>query len=439
MTLDWPTFTNIETIKRFICRRYGFRKGYSTELASLELTDRIIGDMDQGKIPISIFLDLSKAFDTLDHDILLHKLNYYGIKATELQLLKNYLQNRKQFVEYDCTTSNMCGITTGVPQGSILGPLVFIIYVNDIACVSKLFKTIIYADDTTLYSTLDCFGKENKRQTQLLNFEINLINDWLKLNKLSLNIQKSKLMIFHMPQKKVMIPKLFIDDVAVEHVSEFNFLGLTIQKHLKWDPHINKIASKISNIIGIMYRIKSFVPRKILLTIYNALILPHLNYGLKCWGHNNNRILKLQKKVVRIITSSNYISHSEPLFKCLSILRIQELFRSHQLKFCYEIIQKRLPDYFNQMITQLRGETHGHNTRQRGSYVTTRVRHVFAEKCLRYCIPRILNTTINLITDKIDTHSFRGFSVYVKQFYLKQYSLLCMIQNCYVCNHTAPL
>ena len=136
---------------------YGFRKGHSTELASIELIDRLTQDLDKGKIPKSIFLDLSKAFDTLDHAILLQKLNHYGIRSVELKLVTNYLRSRTQYVSYGKATSDIYPKTTGVPQGSIFGPLLFIIYIKDICNASKLFK-MIYADDTTLYPTLDVFG-----------------------------------------------------------------------------------------------------------------------------------------------------------------------------------------------------------------------------------------------------------------------------------------
>ena len=164
--------------------QYGFRKGHSTELASIELIDRITQDLDKGKIPISIFLDLWKAFNTLDHDILLQKLNHYGIRSVELKLLTNYLRGRTRYVAYDKATSDIYPITTGVPQGSILGPLLFIIYIYDIWNASKLFKMIIYAGDTTLYSTLDVFGTITTKE---INLEITKITDCLKLNKLSIN------------------------------------------------------------------------------------------------------------------------------------------------------------------------------------------------------------------------------------------------------------
>ena len=138
--------------------QYGFRTGHSTELASIKLIDRITQDLDKGKIPISISLDFLKAFNILDHVILLQKLNYYGIKSVELKLFKDYLQNRTQYVSYDKTNSDMYRISTGVPQGSVLGPLLFSIYSNDLCDPSKLFKMIIYSDDTTLYSTLDVFS-----------------------------------------------------------------------------------------------------------------------------------------------------------------------------------------------------------------------------------------------------------------------------------------
>ena len=165
---------------------------------------------------------------------------------------------------------------------------------------------IIYADDTTLYSTLDVFGNYISKN---LNIELTKVADWLKLNKLSINIKKSKFIVFHMPQKQVNIPNIEIENIKIEFADEFNFLGLTIHKHLKWDSHINKRASKILNIIGIMY----MVPSDILLTIYNGLIKPHILYGLKCWGFNQERILKLQKKAIRYMFEWLPLSQRAPL------------------------------------------------------------------------------------------------------------------------------
>ena len=160
--------------------------------------------MDNNEIPLYIYLDLSKAFDTLDHNILLDKLHYYGIGNTPLDIFKNYLTNRKQYVEIDTVKSKMGEIQTGVPQGSILGPLLFIIYINDIKTSSELFHVITYADDTTLISTLGSFNSNQQQNSveQNINEELHKRSGWLKVNKLSLNANKSKFIIFKQVRKK---------------------------------------------------------------------------------------------------------------------------------------------------------------------------------------------------------------------------------------------
>ena len=164
--------------------QYGFRSNHSTELAVLEVIDRIILDMDKGRLPVNIYLDLSKAFDTLDFNILLDKLRHYGIKGNENKLFENYLQNRQQFVVWDSSTSDLKTIKTGVPQGSVLGPLLFLIYLNDISNASELFNFISYADDSTLSGSLSLIDTQ---QTDIINSHLDKISEWLKVNKLTLN------------------------------------------------------------------------------------------------------------------------------------------------------------------------------------------------------------------------------------------------------------
>ncbi len=184
--------------------QYGFRTDHSTEYASLELVDRIIVEMDKMNTPVNIFLDLSKAFDTLNHKILIDKFEHYGVNGISNRLIESYLTNRKQYVEIDGSNSEMLALSTGVPQGSILGPLLFIIYINDIAKASELFDFIIYADDTTLSTTLEIVIRNtpNLNADNILNTELTNVNDWLKQNKLSLNLKKCKYMIFHTHRKR---------------------------------------------------------------------------------------------------------------------------------------------------------------------------------------------------------------------------------------------
>ena len=173
----------------FYDSQYGFRPGHSTEYAAIEITDRIIAAMDKNNIPLNVYLDLSKAFDTLDHAILLEKLSHYGIRGNPLKLISSYLENRQQFVEFRNSKSSILQISTGVPQGSILGPLLFLIYINDFPSASSYFNFIMYADDTTLYSNINSPNENNIiRLTETkINTELANINEWLKINKLSLN------------------------------------------------------------------------------------------------------------------------------------------------------------------------------------------------------------------------------------------------------------
>ena len=197
----------------------------------------------------------------------------------------------------------------GVPQGSILGPLLFLIYINDMVNSSESFKFINFADDTTLITKI--------------NINDELAKFWLKANKLSLNVNKTKAIAFHMPQKIIQLPLLHIAGTTIEFVDNFHFFGLTINKHLTWTSHINILSAEISKTIGILNSLKHFLPHDILRTIYNSLIVCHLNYGILLWGTQlaeNDKLHKLLKKAVRIITSNSYLSHSEPLFAQLCLL-----------------------------------------------------------------------------------------------------------------------
>ena len=418
--------------------QYGFRKLHSTELASLEFTDKIINNLDQGKLPLAIFLDLSKAFDTIDHSILIHKLHYYGVRGTSLDWFKSYLCNRTQFVQYNDCNSSQSKITTGVPQGSILGPLLFIIYMNDISTVTNKFHFTLYADDTSLVEPLCSFTSDLNNQTEVadsINKELKLITDWLCLNKLSLNAKKTKLMIFHHRQRNItkFKLKLQINDTEIEQVSQFNFLGLMLDECLTWNPHIQKISAKISVVNGTLRRLKKFLPCNILKTIYNALIQPHLNYGVLLWGHNTKRIVKLQKWAVRAITNNKYNAHSEPLFFKLKLLKIQDIYKLSILKFYFKYKHETLPNYFIGIFNTSQ-PSHSYSTRQRDQPVVARGKTSAADKSLRFSLPRELSGTPQIILEKITTHSFSGFSNYAKNHFISQYCQICTIDNCYICN-----
>ena len=337
--------------------------------------------MDKGKLPICIFLDLSKAFDTIDHSILLEKLTYYGVKNSPANLFKSYLEDRKQYVEFDDIESDMLSITTGVPQGSILGPLLFIIYLNDIAYASKMFELILYADDSTLSTTLNSFNINiNADINDDINAELIKITDWLNANKLSLNVTKTKFMVFHQPRKKFKMPNLKLNDFQIENVDTFNFLGITIDKHLNWNAHIDKVCNKISRSLGIMNKLKNMLPITAKIKIYNSLILSHLNYGILVWGYKCSRILKLQKRAVRIISCKKYNAHTSPLFKNLKLLKIDDIFSISKVKFYHKFVNNKLPENLQKLPLKLNQDTHRYATRRSGHIYRPKFNHSYAKK-----------------------------------------------------------
>ena len=245
-------------------------------MAILDMFDKVSESIDKHEISIGVFIDLSKAFDTLNHVILLQKLDHYGIRGLPLLWFKDYLSNRKQFVFPNNASSQMRKITCGVPQGSILGPLLFILYVNDMINCSKLLHFILFADDTNLFYS----SSNYKDLIDVVNIELGNLSEWFRTNKLSLNIAKTNYVLFGNRRKCLSDTNFMIsiNGSVVERVISTKFLGVYIDQDLNWKYHTAQVAAKISKMLGKLNRVKYILPRSSLATLYQTMVHPCLIY-----------------------------------------------------------------------------------------------------------------------------------------------------------------
>ena len=279
-------------------RQFGFQQNCSTEHAILQLTKEIYESFDENKFTLGVFIDLSKAFDTVNHKILLKKLTYFGIKGVYLDWFNSYLRNRKQFIFYNDKNSSMLDITCGVPQGSILGPLLFLLYINDLQKASSIIKPIMFADDTNIFFS-------DKHITSLfstMNNELKNIQKWFNSNKLSLNASKTKYIFFHSQAHSgdipLKLPKLEINTTTIVRESVIKFLGVLLDENISWKTHISTIENKISKNLGILYKARLVLNQKSIKQLYFSFIHSYLNYGNMAWGSTNktklNQLLRHQ-------------------------------------------------------------------------------------------------------------------------------------------------
>ena len=260
-------------------RQFGFRNNHSTTHAIITLVNKITESVDSGDIGINLFIDLRKAFDTVSHPILIKKLYAYGIRGNVLELCTSYLKNRTQVVVYDGVKSYT--IDCGVPQGSILGPLFFIVFMNDIFHASQSLFNILYADDTSIFLS----GRDLDKLIRELNAELVLVTEWLKANKLTLNTEKTYYMVFHRGRRKSLKNiKLQMDDKIIKESPHIKYLGVILDNKLNWIEHIGYVKNKVAKGIGIICKARKFLTKKVLLTLYNTFIFPYLIYCVEIWG-----------------------------------------------------------------------------------------------------------------------------------------------------------
>ena len=262
----------LEDNNLLVKQQHGFRKQHSTESAILQFVSNVYKCLEEKHFVVGIFIDLSKAFDTIDHNILLYKLNNIGIRGVTHRLFQSYLCNRTQSVYCNKKYSQIQHISQGVPQGSILGPILFLVYINDIINASTKIDFTIYADDTTLLM------KDTNILTlhEIVTTELNNIDLWIKSNNLKLNVNKTSYIFFQNRSINHVFPNLLLNNEQLTHVHSTKFLGVRIDENLNWKIHINEICLKLSKLTGILYRVRHNLTEEAECTLYPILPTSHI-------------------------------------------------------------------------------------------------------------------------------------------------------------------
>ena len=365
-------------------KQFGFRSKYSTDMALIVLMDRISYAIEQGEFVLGVFLDFSKAFDTVNHDILLTKLDYYGIRGVANDWIRSYLCNRPQYVKYGEEKSSSKQIICGVPQGSILGPLLFLIYINDLSKISELLFMVMYADDTNIFLS----GKNLKDLETTMNKELSSLTEWLAANKLSLNISKTHYMIFSPPRiKQSFEMNIQINSTKIHAVSQTKFLGVILDSQLSWKPHIKYISTKLSKNIGILGKARRYLNTKSLECLYYAFLYPYFLYCINIWGGANISTLKplvtIQNWAVRTVSCKPRRTSSLPLYLSLKILDISQIYKLQVLTFVYKYKCLLLPSIFKDFF-RCTSDVHNYVTRQQFNYYPPKCRTDISKRFIKY-------------------------------------------------------
>ena len=359
-----------------ICsEQYGFRKNNSTSYAIINVVEEITKEFDACNFTVGIFIDLKKAFDTIDHTILLKKLYNYGIRGISLSWIQNYLTNRSQFTEYNGGISSPSNITCGVPQGSILGPLLFLLYINDLPNISSILRFVLFADDTNIF----CSGKDLDITCQLINDELKMLTEWFKVNRLSLNITKTSFMVFGKKVQNMSVP-IIINNTFVSRVYATKFLGVYIDDKLNWSHHIQHVQGKLSRSISILYKVRNILDSHSLHTLYCTLFLPYLHYCSEIWGNTYEsrlkKIISLQKLAVRLIDNVPRLTSVTKSFARHKCLKFTDLVKFKSVQIIYKAVHNMLPSHLQRSF--LCGtSTHSHSLRKMNTLNVPRCRTKF--------------------------------------------------------------
>ena len=372
-------------------KQFGFRPKNSTEHPVLDLKENIFENCSKKQISCILFLDLKKAFDSVSHQILLNKLEYYGVQGVALNLFRSYLTNRKQLTVIDDCVSDFDLIEWGVPQGSVLGPLLFLIFINDIPHASDL-GTWLFADDTVLVTSANSLAL---LQTKM-NHQVEMVHDWLLANRLSVHyVDKSKYMLVNKNINTRVDDEfeLKMGNHVIARTKSYRYLGLLVDEKFSWGDHINEVCWKLSQVAGVIFKIRTLLSNEAMMLVYHALAGSKIRYGLVCWATAAQPLLDkvtvAHNKIITYMTFSKRCSHMWPLYCKLNVLPLDLQIKIEHAKTMYKFENKMLPEVFNDYFQK---PSHQHNTRfasSQNNYAIVRITSAKEKSLLKYIGPKV--------------------------------------------------
>ena len=397
--------------------QYGFRSGKSTTQAILEFLNFVYPTLDSGFNVVSVFCDFSKAFDSVDHSVLIYKLQHYGIRGFCLDWFRSFLTGRSQHVIVSGVTSDNLLLTHGVPQGSVLGPLLFLIFINDMPKSSDRLKFTLFADDSTLSFKFD--HRSPTLATDTLNEELTKVYKWLSLNRIKTNIDKTKYIVFSY-RRNVNVGRVVVGDGVVSRVTSMKFLGVIIDQSLNFRDHIDNTKMKMSKTLGILNKVKHFLPLSTMHTLYTSLLEPYAKYGVEVWGSaavcHLNGVFLIQKAAVRAVHGLAYDAHTVDYFKRSEIFNIFQLYRYQILQLMYRAVVVN-DGNFNVFSSLVRhSETHLYPTRNSDDFIIPYFKMSNSQRSILYSGPKFWNETPLILKN------CNSLSIFRKR--IKEYMLL---------------
>ena len=351
--------------------QFGFRKGHSTSQAIAEIADNLRNAIDNNLYSCGVFLDFSKAFDTVNHTILLKKMERYGIRGVPLQFFASYLTDRQQYVQMGNTVSSEQTMTCGIPQGSSLGPVLFLIYINDLPNCSNALTFRIFADDTNVFAS----ARDLKILEKIVNSELKKVKIWCDVNRLSINFSKTNFMIIKSQKKKDDQVNINIESAdgtinVLQRKQKIKYLGVLLDETMSFNHHISYICTRIARNNGIISKLRHYLTLLQMKQIYYSLIYPYISYAILAWGSayktHIDRIQTKQNHSARLIFfATAYGEHTEsalPLLNLLDVLTVHNVYRFQILKFTYLWHKGLLPKLFSNYF-QYASNVHKYNTR----------------------------------------------------------------------------